>query len=153
MKSNSLLIAGLAAITALVAYGYSASSRVKTDPAGRMQSVAPSQMEKQTSDEGGVEVTVTPGVLAPEANTWDFEVSLNTHSVELAEDVARVSVLVDEQDKEYRPLSWTGDPPGGHHREGILSFDPINPAPAAIRLEIRGVGGVAARNFAWNLAR
>ena len=51
-----------------------------------------------------------------------------------------------------RPMAWEGDPPGGHHRKGVLVFKPLDPMPATITLDVREVGGVADRTFTWNLA-
>lgn len=100
------------------------------------------RLETKESDEGPVSVTVTP-------IASDFEISLNTHSEELSEDLVAVSELVDGQGKLYKPVSWEGDIPGGHHRKGVLKFNPISPRPKSIELKIKNVGGVPERNFKW----
>jgi hypothetical protein len=46
---------------------------------------------------------------------------------------------------------WTGDPPGGHHRKGVLQFAPPAEPPAAVELQLSGIGGVATRSFRWQL--
>lgn len=106
----------------------------------------------QTSNEGGVVIRVTPARLAPGAVTWDFEVVFETHTVQLTGDPAQFTVLLDPQGQVHAPLRWDGDPPGGHHRKGILKFKPIRPAPVTVTLKIRGIGGVPERAFTWSIA-
>ncbi|HXF44383.1 MAG TPA: hypothetical protein VNK70_02895 [Candidatus Paceibacterota bacterium] len=104
-------------------------------------------LELQTSEEGAVTVTVKPVSLS--ADSWNFEIVLDTHSEELTADLTKVAVLVDENGREYAPLGWEGSPPGGHHRKGILKFRPITPNPRVINLFIREIGGVEKREFLW----
>jgi len=105
-----------------------------------------------TSNQGGVVVRVTPGRLAPDAATWDFEVVFETHTVSLTGDPAQFTVLIDSQGLAHAPLRWDGDPPGGHHRKGVLKFKALQPAPASVTLKIRGIGGVPERVFTWPVA-
>ena len=107
--------------------------------------------EQQMSNEGGVVVRVTPGRFAPDAATWDFEVVFETHTVQLTGDPAQFTVLLDPQGQAHAPLRWDGDPPGSHHRKGVLRFKPLRPAPASVTLKIRGVGGVPERTFTWSV--
>ncbi|MEW6330430.1 MAG: hypothetical protein AB1560_03115 [Pseudomonadota bacterium] len=108
--------------------------------------------ETQTSNAGGVVVRVTPARLAPGVETWDFQVVFETHTAQLTGDPAQFTVLLDTQQRTQAALRWDGDPPGGHHRKGILRFKPIRPAPATITLKMRGVGGVPERAFTWSIA-
>jgi hypothetical protein len=108
-------------------------------------------LASQTRSEGGVRVKVTPKNITVAADTWDFEVALNTHSVALDQDLAKTTVLVDAQGKEYLPMAWEGDPPGGHHRGGVLRFKPLAVLPSSLELRINGVGGIDARVFRWQL--
>jgi len=101
-----------------------------------------------TNDEGGVEVTATP-ILRKEG-TLDFEISLETHSVELSNDLTSDSVLIDEAGRTYSPSSWEGDPTGGHHRSGILRFNESLPG-SKLNLVIKNVGGVPERSFKWKM--
>lgn len=101
--------------------------------------------ETQSSNEGGVTIEITPQSISDGV----FAVSLNTHSVNLSDDLMQVTNLNDESGKKYLPISWKGDPPGGHHREGILNFGPISPTPKKIEIVIRGIGGVSERRFLW----
>jgi hypothetical protein len=105
----------------------------------------------QINKEGGVIVKVTPQRLAPGAETWEFEVVFETHTVALAGDPARFSALVDAEGRTHFPLQWEGDPPGGHHRKGVLRFKPEPGRDGMIELRIDGVGGVPTRVFRWQL--
>ena len=66
-------------------------------------------------------------------------------------DLARAAQLVDARGKPQGPLAWEGDPPGGHHRRGVLRFRPPAGNPATVELRILDVGGVAVRTFRWSL--
>jgi len=112
---------------------------------------APSGLTEQTSREGGVTVKVKPQNLEPGASSWDFEVVLETHTQPLDQDLTKVAALVDTQGKAHAPLAWEGSPPGGHHRRGLLRFQPLAGNPAAAELRIHGIGGVEVRVFRWQL--
>ena len=99
----------------------------------------------------GVTVAVTPGDLAAAAKIWDFAVVLDTHSQELSDDLVQNALLVDDKGRSFKPLAWDGAAPGGHHRKGVLRFDPIAPRPQAVELRIRRPGEAKARTFRWEL--
>lgn len=105
----------------------------------------------QTSREGGVTVEVTPRNLVPGASNWDFEVVLSTHTQPLDQDLVAVARLIDPQGKSHSPVGWEGDPPGGHHRRGLLRFKPMAGNPASVELRLQGVGGDGTRVFRWQL--
>lgn len=104
-------------------------------------------LEAWTNNEGAVEITVAPKNLSDKE--WVFEITLNTHSEELTTDLAKTTVLFDDKGNEYAPIVWEGDPPGGHHRQGILRFAPILSQPKSIALKIFQIGGIGERNFTW----
>lgn len=101
------------------------------------------------NNEGQVSVSVKPLNLENSSITWDFEISLNTHSENLSQDLLAVSELVGDQGKSYKPTAWEGAPPEGHHRQGILKFEAISPRPKSIELKIKNIGGISERNFKW----
>jgi len=107
------------------------------------------KLETKTDDQASVTVVVTPLDVSPQSATWKFDIGISTHSVELDQDMTKIVVLVDDKGKEYAPIKWEG-PTGSHHREGVLSFNPITPAPKSIELKISGVGSVL-RSFSWDL--
>ena len=102
----------------------------------------------QTSNERSIKVTVAPQAIA--AATWDFEVTLESHTQSLNDDLARSSVLVADG-KKYLPLGWEGAAPGGHHRKGLLRFKAVAPQPPLIELQIRLAGDRSPRSFKWTL--
>ena len=106
--------------------------------------------ETKTDTQGSVTIDVTPKISA-EDRQWKFAVVLDTHSIELDQDPLQVTILVDDQGREYRPVSWEGPGPGGHHREGNLIFDAIIPIPKYIELKIKDVGSISERSFKWNI--
>ena len=106
--------------------------------------------------QGAVEFVVTPLILAAAGATLDFDVSMNTHSVDLGWDLAAQSVLATDTGLEVTGQSW---PVGsGHHFEGTLSFPSTTSSgeflldgAASLTLTIRDTD-VAARVFTWELA-
>lgn len=105
----------------------------------------------QSDEQGEVIVTVTPGNVSSKAETWSFDVLLDTHSVELNEDMVSVAVLTDNNGEQYRATGWRGDGPGGHHREGTLLFKPITPMPTLLTLKLSNLGGIGERTFTWQI--
>jgi|SRR3989339_1021729 len=110
-----------------------------------------SGLETIESNEGPVSVAVTPLDLETASPSWSFDVTLNTHSEEIGEDLVAVSELLDDAGKIYKPTLWEGSPPGGHHRSGILKFNSISPRPESLELKINNVGGISVRSFKWDL--
>ena len=115
-----------------------------------MGNAAETGFAPQTSNDRGVKVAVTPQNLLKEAKTWDFEVTLETHTQALSEDLVKSSTLISDG-KQYAPLGWEGAPPGGHHRKGSLRFKTITPQPPLVELQIRLTGEAAPRSFKWFL--
>ncbi len=114
--------------------------------------VAAKPLERVTSTAGSVTVAVQPVDLSPSAKSWNFDVTLSTHVSPLEQDLTRVSVLVDPSGTQYAPTAWKGDPPGGHHRKGVLEFAPVSGSPAYVQLQIKGVGTTPeVRTFRWQL--
>ena len=112
------------------------------------QKVTREKWETKTEEQASVTVVVTPLDLSPQSKEWKFDIGMNTHSVELDQNMTKIVVLLDDQGKEYKPLRWEGAEAGGHHREGVLIFNKITPIPKSLRLKIFDVGGVV-RIFAW----
>lgn len=100
-------------------------------------------------DQESVTVVITPLDLSAQSSEWKFDIGMNTHSVELDQDMTKVVTLTDDRGSEYTPLRWEG-PVGGHHREGVLIFSKVATAPKSVELKIAGIGGVI-RSFIWQL--
>lgn len=108
------------------------------------------QWETKTNEEPPVTIKITPIELG-NAEIWRFGVVFDTHSGSLDDDPMEIAVLADDKGKSYRPIAWEGPGPGGHHREGVLVFNAINPAPSYAELKIKNVGGISERLFKWNI--
>lgn len=86
--------------------------------------------ETQTDSQGSVVFEVTPVELSVAAGTLEFGVVMNTHSVDLAWDLAAQSVLRTDSGGEVKGLSW---PVGsGHHYNGTLAFPGRTPDGTAL---------------------
>ena len=107
-------------------------------------------LEEQKDERGEVSIAVTPTVNLG-ANILEFKIILSTHSVVLDHDMTQVSVLLDDVGNSYIPIAWEGAEPGGHHREGVLKFNPITLEPTTLTLKIKGIGGIQERTFQWQL--
>lgn len=157
MKKVTIIVVGLLlivlAIKLMNSFSININSKSASNPSNvtRLTQSSNGSLEPRENNEGPVAITITPLNLKDSSSTWNFEVALNTHSEELTEDLVAVSELVDDQGKSYKPISWGGTPPGGHHREGVLKFNPISPKPKSIELKIKNVGGAPERRFKWDL--
>jgi hypothetical protein len=101
----------------------------------------------QSSSAAGVTVKATPRALA--GPVWEFELVFDTHSQDLKDDPAK-SASLHAGSTSAAPLAWQGDPPGGHHRKGVLRFKAITPAPAALELRLQRAGESSPRVFRWS---
>lgn len=136
------------AIAAIAVYSYShdfEAAKLISESSAAEAGYAP-----QASNEREIKVTVTLKAIPNATKTWDFEVTLESHTQALNDDLAKSAVLI-AGGKQYTPLGWEGAPPGGHHRKGRLHFNAIAPQPASVNLQIRLSGDAAPRSFKWLL--
>ena len=103
-----------------------------TGPAGK----AGSSLETRKFTAGAVEVTVEPVTL--DSTGARIKVSLDTHSGDLGADLAKTSTL-EVGGRPWGNPSWSGDGPGGHHRQGELRFQAAGAASGGVRLTIGGL--------------
>ncbi len=77
----------------------------------------------RTDGQGMVTVEVTPLNLsnAADAVTLDFDVAMNTHSVDLSMDLAQLATLTTDAGVTVPATKWEATP-GGHHVSGKLIF-------------------------------
>ena len=102
----------------------------------------------QTKSMGAVEVEVTPTNVKPGSNMV-FDVSLNTHSVELDYDYTEIAHIEDDFGNKYKATEWTGEK-GGHHLGGTLSFDALEQQANKVSLTFSGIDSQDA-TFEWQL--
>ena len=121
-------------------------------PANNLVSQQASNSEKwetKTDEQASITVMVTPLDLSPQSIEWKFNITMDTHSVELDQDLVAISILTDGRGNEYKPIRWDG-PVSDHHREGVLIFNPITPYPQHLKLRINDIGDIQ-RFFTWIL--
>ncbi|MEX2161566.1 MAG: hypothetical protein WD751_06580 [Anaerolineales bacterium] len=103
--------------------------------------------------QGSVTVIVTAQTVNPDADTIEFAVLMDTHSVELDMDLASLSTLTSDSGVTVSGMLWDA-PLGGHHGEGTLSFPAsvngvfILDGATQLTLTIRDVDA-AERVFTW----
>lgn len=109
----------------------------------------------KSDDQGSVTVAVKPLNLDNSGDTLVFDVSMNTHMVDLSMDLALLTVLSTDTGKTVGALKWDG-PRGGHHVEGKLSFPAALDGKSlleganSITITIKNVDAPA-RTFKWQL--
>jgi hypothetical protein len=105
----------------------------------------------QSSSAAGVTVKITPRNLSARAAAWEFEVVFDTHSQDLSDDPLKSASLITNGGARIAPQGWQGDPAGGHHRKGVLSFKPPAAPAAQIELQLQRPGEAVPRVFRWQL--
>lgn len=123
----------------------------RTLPGNVSKQVEQNSLQTQSATIGIVTYKVTPKTLTSSSQTWDFNVSLDTHTGSLDQDLVSIISLIDDKGNEYNAIRWEGDPPGGHHREGILKFSSITPRPIFIELKIQTITAGEKNKLLWNL--
>ncbi len=115
----------------------------------------PAEGETRTDEQGAVVFEVTPLNLDSPRETLDFEVVMNTHSVDVAWDLAALATLRTDSGLEVQGTAWPVG--GGHHYGGTLSFPatsadgkPILDGATVLTLTIRDTD-VPERVFVWEL--
>jgi hypothetical protein len=91
-------------------------------------------------EQGAVTVEITPLNLDTPGETLDFQISLDTHSVDLSMDLAALATLTTNKGVTVPALAWDA-PLGGHHVSGTLSF----PAEADGTSVLDGAGTITLR--------
>lgn len=142
LTTTLLIIITVIAIIGAISFRASQTNQISVDQAQAMT------LFPQTDNQGEVVIKVAP--LGLTTSKWQFEVSLDTHSVELDVDLTKSSVLIVDG-REFQPVSWDGSPSGGHHREGTLTFASAKTKVSSIELVLRNIGGVPERSFTWTI--
>ena len=107
-----------------------------------------STLASQTKTMGAVEIEVTPASIVSGKGIV-FELSLDTHSVELNYDYTQIAVLTDDRGNSYQPTQWTGGS-SGHHLQGELIFEPLSENPNQLTLTLEGIDNKS-EAFTWQL--
>lgn len=140
MKNQKIIIISLAIVIIGAAFYYVVSKQSEQ-----------SAFSTKTLTDGTVTYKVTPKNLTSSAPTWDFDISLDTHTGSLDQDLVNLVRLVDDKGNEYQATKWEGDPPGGHHREGLLKFFPVILRPAIIEIDIQTTTNPETNRLRWEI--
>lgn len=98
--------------------------------------VVSSALPTRTVEAGAVTVKLAPGQF--DATGAAIKITFDTHSEELDLDVAGAARL-EVGGVPWPADGWSGDGPGGHHREGELRFRPAGPATGTATLSLDGL--------------
>ena len=115
------------------------------------------QLPELTDNQGAVTVTVTPPELLDQRDELKFEVSMNTHSVDLGMNLGDLATLRTDTGLTVQADNWDA-PSGGHHVSGTLSFPatvngkPLLQSATQLTLTIKDVDA-AQRVFSWILQK
>ena len=137
MNRQTVLIAGLGvALAAAVVTGVVVSRSGGSGSPPADTSATAASLPSRTVTAGAVTVKVDAHHI--DASGAEFKVSFDTHSVDLGFDIpgaARLTV----NGTPWTTGTWSGDGPGGHHREGTLRFPSAGPATGRAALDISGL--------------
>jgi hypothetical protein len=105
-------------------------------------------------EKGAVTVFITPINLNQSWDTIDFQVKMDTHTVDLGMDLAKLATLDTDTGLTVQAIQWDGSS-GGHHVSGILSFPasvdsiPVLDGVTKLTLTLKGVDAPE-RIFIWD---
>lgn len=136
--------AAIVAAAAALAVSGCASAAKNENPA--VPDPTGSVLPAATGTAGPVEVAVTnPKVTSTGAS---FTVELSNHAIDLSDDMAGKATL-SVGGRVWGGTAWAGDPPGGHHRTGTLTFAGSGQATGPVVLTVIAGGSPAV--FTWKL--
>lgn len=141
MRTRWLIpVVAVAAVVAVVvalraAADTPSSGSPSTRAAGSEEVESSSALPTRAVTVGAVNIVIEP--IRIDGTAAVFHVVMETHSEDLSADLASTSVL-EVDGAEWPDATWTGDPPGGHHREGELTFEAGGPAAGSAVLSIGG---------------
>ncbi len=128
------------------------SSQAVPQPASNSGSASLTRSDGQ----GSVTIDVTPLNLSNSSNELQFDVAMNTHSVNLSMNLATLATLTTNTGIIIQADSWNGPAGGGHHVDGQLSFPTLKDGKSildgASRLTLTIINVDApSRVFVWQL--
>ena len=94
---------------------------VSTKESAPASSDTPNKDLARSDEQGAVVFQITPLDLNTSADPLEFDVAMNTHSVDLSMDLATLSTLTTDTGVTVQATKWEA-PGGGHHVDGKLIF-------------------------------
>jgi hypothetical protein len=104
----------------------SAKSQLTSIPTAIVLPQSDSNELVRTDNQGAVAIMVEPLNLDSPGDALTFEVSMNTHSVNLSMDLSTLALLSTDNGNSVQAVSWDGGTEGGHHVSGNLTFPATN---------------------------
>lgn len=98
-----------------------AATELPVSPTSAIPNMNGSGELTRLDEQGAVIFEVTPLNLGTSADTLEFDVAMNTHSVDLSMDLATLSTLSTDTGVTVQASKWDAVP-GGHHVAGKLIF-------------------------------
>ena len=149
MKKSIIIVCALAGV---ILAACSSPTVSVSPPTAASNAASAADNLTQTNAEASVTVAVTPLNLDDQsAATLDFDIALNTHSVDLGYDLTQIATLSSDSGEKAQPTKWNGPTGGGHHREGTLSFPQLKQRGQTLMLTLRGIADVPERTFTWKV--
>ena len=127
-------LAGIAALVLSVAVGVGLAAD-KATQSSSSTSASRSTLSARDTAAGPVQIKISPVRLDTTGAT--FKVALDNHEIDLTMNLAQGASLT-VGSLPWGPASWSGDGPGGHHREGTLTFPPGGAAAGRVVLTLAG---------------
>jgi hypothetical protein len=115
LLATSIVLAACSAATPATDQASSASPSVSNE------SSSPGNSLTRSDQQGAVTVNVTPLNLDNPSDQLEFDIALETHSVDLSMDLATLATLTTDTGITVQSTTWDA-PRGGHHVEGKLFF-------------------------------
>lgn len=128
---------------------------VKQSSVTQVQPQPAAQDLTRSDSQGAVTIEVKPENLSNPGKTLIFDISMNTHSIDLSMDLTTLATLSTDNGRSVQALLWDASR-GGHHVSGKLSFPAsvdgksILDGDTKLTLTIKDVDA-AQRVFTWDL--
>jgi len=133
---RSLIIAAISS-AAVVTAGCGGGAPAAAPPVARL--------DTRTDSAGDVEIRIEPRQLDETGAV--FKVVLDTHSGDLSADLE--AATLEFGGKIWQSAEWSGDGPGGHHREGELRFSPTDDVAGSVILTVISSPNRSTRLGSW----
>lgn len=153
---TSLILTACASPAPELSFAAQSSSSGGEQSSQSAQTFAPVwEQTVQVDEQGAVVMQVTPLNLNSQGDALEFEIALNTHSVDLSMDLAKLATLTTDSGMTVNATSWEA-PSGGHHVSGKLFFPShldgksVLEGAKNITVQIRDVDA-SLRSFVWRI--
>jgi hypothetical protein len=154
-----LYIPALLILTLVLTACSATATPLQTDHQPATASTEPSSASSNAAirvdEQGAIVIEITPLNLDASTDTLEFDVIMNTHSIDLNMDLATLSILTTDTGIALPATTWDA-PRGGHHVEGKLIFPSMKDGNSILagvrRLTLTIINlDASSRVFEWEL--